>query len=98
MNQTFSKTAHRDATRATNALKPEQSERDPISSILLQLIGRDGVIGLVLERAVRFCSRLRSFTSLVFARVGTLYYWIFPTFRGEGVVMRRARDRSINIR
>ena len=58
-----------------------------MNNISRQLIGRDGVIGLVLEHVIRFCSRLGSFTSLVFARVGTLYYWIFPTFRGEGVVM-----------
>ena len=52
----------------------KRSEGDPISSILLPLIGRGGVIGLVLEHVIRFCSRLgtsffgvtlRSCTSLV---------------------------------
>ena len=35
----------------------EQSEGGPISSILLPLIGRDGVIGLVLERVVPVFAR-----------------------------------------
>ena len=40
----------------------EQSEGDPISSILLRLISRDSVLSLVLERVVRLCSRLVSFS------------------------------------
>ena len=35
----------------------KRSEGDPINSILLQLIGRGGVIGLVLERVVPVFAR-----------------------------------------
>jgi len=50
----------------------KRSEGDPISSNLLPLIGRGGVIGLVLEHVIRFCSLLVSFTVLCYVVV---HHW-----------------------